>query len=149
MKHIEIRFGSHIEPHATDEKSFEGMFQSLNPMFCLSQRIWKPQMDIFETRNEIKIHAEIAGVEKEDIVIEVSNKAVKISGNRKCCQMEPTTTYRLAEIQFGRFERVLYLPSAIDIEKTRADFTNGFLKITLGKYQNNGDKRTTTTIDFS
>jgi HSP20 family protein len=63
--------------------------------------------------------------------------------------MEPTTTYRLAEIQFGRFERVLYLPSAIDVEKTRAEFTNGFLKITLGKYQNNGDKRTTTTIDFS
>jgi HSP20 family protein len=52
------------------EKSFEEMFQSINPMFCLSRRIWKPQMDIFETRREIVIQAEIAGVRKEDIVIE-------------------------------------------------------------------------------
>lgn len=147
MKHIEIRFGNHIETHSTNEKSFEEMFQSVNPMFCLSKRIWKPQMDIFETRNKIKIQAEIAGVRKEDIVIEVSNKAVKISGVRKCNQLEPTTTYRLAEIQFGRFERVLYLPSVIDIEKVSAAFSNGFLEISLGKLCKNSDKRNV-SLDF-
>ena len=133
MKHIEIRFGSTIETHTADEKSFEDMFQSVNPMFCLSQRIWKPQMDIFETRDEIRIQAEIAGVEKEDIVIEVSPKAVKVSGTRKCKQLEPTATYRLAEIQFGRFERVLYLPCVIDVDQVAAKFQNGFLTLTLGK----------------
>lgn len=146
MKHIEIRFGSNIETRATDDKSFEDMFQSVSPMFCLSQRIWKPQMDIFETRHEIRIQAEIAGVEKEDIVIEVSPKAVKITGTRKCRQLEPTATYRLAEIQFGRFERVLYLPTIIDVEKTSAEFSNGFLEISLGKLHTD-DKRNI-TIDF-
>ncbi|THB79024.1 MAG: Hsp20/alpha crystallin family protein [Desulfobacteraceae bacterium] len=147
MKHIEIRFGSNIETRPTDDKSFEEMFQSVNPMFCLSQRVWKPQMDIFETREEIIIQAEIAGVEKEDIIIEVSTKAVKVSGTRKCSQLESTATYRLAEIQFGKFERVLYLPSIIDVEKTRADFSNGFLEIILGKLYNKGDKRNL-AIDF-
>jgi HSP20 family protein len=133
MKHIELRFGNHIERHATEEKSFEEMFQAVNPMFCFSKRIWKPQMDIFETRDTIIIQAEIAGVDKKDIVIEVSNKAIKISGDRNSNHLDRTATYRLAEIQFGQFERVLYLPSVIDVEKVSARYENGFLELTMGK----------------
>lgn len=133
MKHIEIRFGDNIETPATEEKSFQEIFQSVNPMFCFSKRVWKPQMDIFETLEEIIIQAEMAGVRREDIIIEVSSKAVKISGSRKCSQPDPIATYRLAEIQFGQFERVLYLPSAIDVEKVSASFSSGFLELKLGK----------------
>lgn len=133
MEHIEIRFGSNLGTYDTDEKSFQDMFQSVNPMFCFSKRIWRPQMDIFETRNEIIIQAEIAGVCRENMIIEISNKAVKISGVRKSSQPDPTATYRLAEIQFGRFERVLYLPNVIDMEKVYASYANGFLELKLGK----------------
>lgn len=133
MEQIEIRFGSDLETYDTDEKSFDEMFQSVNPMFCFSKRIWKPQMDIFETRSQIIIQAEIAGVKKQDIVIELSNKAVKISGNRRSTRLDPSATYRLAEIQFGQFERVLYLPCVIDVEKVSAVCNNGFLELTLGK----------------
>ncbi len=149
MKHIEIRLGDNIETHATEEKSFEEMFQSVNPMFCFSKRVWKPQMDIYETRSEIIIQAEIAGVDKEDIVIEVSNKAVKISGDRKSNHPDRTATYRLAEIQFGQFERVLYLPSVIDVEKVTATFANGFLELTLGKlFRKNIKSKQNISLDF-
>ena len=149
MKHIEIRFGDNIEKYAAEEKSFEEMFQSVNPMFCFSKRIWRPQMDIFETRSEIVIQAEIAGVRKEDIVIEVSNKAVKISGNRKTNNLDRTATFRLAEIQFGQFERVLYLPSVIDVEKVAAKFSNGFLELVLGKlFRENIKNKQNISIDF-
>ena len=149
MKHIEIRFGDNIETHATEEKSFEEMFQSVNPMFCFSKRVWKPQMDIFESRHEIIIQSEIAGVDKEDIVIEVSNKAVKISGDRKSNHLDRTATYRLAEIQFGQFERVLYLPSVIDVEKVTAKFSNGFLELTLGKlFRENIKNKQNISLDF-
>ncbi len=133
MEHIEIRFGDNIETPAREEKSFQEMFQSVNPMFCFSKRVWKPQMDIFETCDEIIIQAEMAGVRREDMIIEVSSKAVKISGTRKCSQPDPTATYRLAEIQFGQFERILYLPSVIDVAKVSASFSSGFLELKLGK----------------
>ena len=133
MKHIEIRFGNKIEPGKLEEKSFEEIFQTINPMFCFSKQVWKPQMDIFETQTEIVIQAEIAGVSKEDILIEVNDKAVKISGSRKNGLLKRTATYRLAEIQFGQFERILYLPRVIDVEKACATYHNGFLKLTLGK----------------
>ena len=149
MKHIEIRFGDNIETHAREEKSFEEMFQSVNPMFCFSKRIWKPQMDIFETRNEIILQAEIAGVRREDIIIEVSNKAIKISGSRKTNHPDRTATYRLAEIQFGQFERILYLPTVIDVEKVSAKFSNGFLELTLGKLlRENIKNKQNVSIDF-
>ncbi len=150
MKHIEIRFGDDIETHPSEEKSFEEMFQAVNPMFCFSKRVWKPQMDIFESRSEIIIQAEIAGVRKEDIIIEISAKAVKISGSRKNCQPDPTATYRLAEIQFGQFERVLYLPSVIDVDKVSVTFNNGFLALTLGKFLTQDiHPKSKVSIDFS
>lgn len=149
MKHIDIRFGDNIETHAAEEKTFEDMFQSVSPMFCFSKRTWRPQMDIFETRTEIVIQAEIAGVKKEDIVIEVSNKAIRISGHRKNSHPERTATYRLAEIQFGQFERVLYLPCDIDVEKVAAKYANGFLELTLGKlFQENATPKRNISIDF-
>ncbi len=149
MKHIKIRFGDHIEAEEKAEKSFEEMFQAVNPMFCFSKRIWKPQMDIFETRTKIIIHAEISGVKKEDIIVEVSNKAVKITGRRNCCHPDRTATYRLAEIQFGQFERVLYLPSVIDVAKVSAVFSNGFLELSLGKLlRKNIKSKGNIAIDF-
>lgn len=133
MDYIEIHFGEDFERSSRGEKPNQDMFHSINPMFCLSKRIWKPQMDIFETRDNIIIQAEISGVEKEAISIEVSNKAVKISGIRSRTPPTKPATYRLAEIQFGRFERVLYLPALIDTDKVTASFLNGFLEITLAK----------------
>ncbi len=149
MEHIEIRFGDNIDTIAAEDKSFDDMFQSVNPMFCFSKRVWKPQMDIFETRNEIIIQAEMAGVRRQDIIIEVSNKAVKISGTRKSNQPDPTATYRLAEIQFGQFERVLYLPSVIDVKKVSASFSTGFLELTLGKLPGRNNKqRQNVSLDY-
>lgn len=133
MDYIPIHFGENIEPHTSRDKEFDDMFQSVNPMFSFSKRVWKPQMDMFETRNEIVIQASISGVSKDNIVIEVSDKAVRICGDRKIPAPERTSTYRLAEIQFGQFERVLYLPSVIDVDRVSAHFKNGFLTLTLGK----------------
>ncbi len=133
MEYIEIHFGEDLERSSREEKPDHDMFHSINPMFCLAKRLWKPQMDIFETRTHIIIQAEIAGVEKEDISIEVTNKAVKISGNR--CRTPPPgpATYRLAEIQYGEFERILYLPTLIDPDRVSASFSNGFLELNLAK----------------
>ncbi|MCP4672216.1 MAG: Hsp20/alpha crystallin family protein [Desulfobacula sp.] len=149
MKHIEIRFGDNLERYAAEEKSFEEMFQAVNPMFCFSKRIWKPQMDIFETRTKIIIQAAISGVKKEDIIIEVSNKAVKITGVRNSHHPDRTATYRLAEIQFGPFERVLYLPSVIDVSKVSALFSDGFLELSLEKLlRKNIKSKDNVAIDF-
>ncbi len=133
MDKIEIQIKDYLDIQAGEKSTFGEMFQSVNPMFSFSKRVWTPLMDIFETKEKIIIKAEMAGVKKEDIVIEASTKIIKISGNRKSYYRDKVATYRLAEIQFGPFERLLYLSNAIDVKKVSAIFSDGFLEIKLGK----------------
>ena len=135
MDHIKIRFGSVLQKADAESGNLsENMFQhSFNPMFSFAERIWKPHMDIFETQSEIIIHAEIAGVKKEDLEIEIFDNAVKINGKRLEAQSTPNATYRLVEIQHGSFERTLRLPSKIDVENVKATYADGMLQIAMTK----------------
>jgi HSP20 family protein len=136
MDYIKIRFGNDLERFSsTFEKAIEDIFRPrpVSPMFTSSERTWSPQMDIYETVNEIIILAEIAGVSKENLEVEINRKAVRIHGTRRPVHHLTNSTYRLAEIQYGKFERILYLPTAIDTETVIASFLNGLLHIHLDK----------------
>ncbi len=136
MDFIKIRYSNDFEELSSElDKSFEEIFRSMKPMFTLSERSWKPQMDIYETVEEVIIRAEIAGVDKENLEVEISGKAVKIHGHRSELPRSDSGTYRLAEIQYGRFERILYLPAPIDTEVVSTGYSNGFLQIRLAKLQ--------------
>jgi len=136
MDFIKIKLGGDFDDLSSKlEKTIEGFFRprAINPTFNCSECAWKPSMDIFETADEIVIIAEIAGVAKEDLDVEINNRAVKIHGKRVGSPPNPSATYRLAEIQYGAFERVLYLPAPVDSDNVAASFKNGFLKIKLSK----------------
>jgi HSP20 family protein len=90
-------------------------------------------MDMYETRDEVILCAEIAGVRKENLEIEVSNNAINISGKRTMPPALQGARYRVAEIQYGIFKRTLFLPFIIIPEKTKALYTNGLLQIHLYK----------------
>ncbi|MDH3882764.1 MAG: Hsp20/alpha crystallin family protein [Desulfobacterales bacterium] len=134
MEFIKIRIAEDFGHLGSDlEKTIEDMFRSMSPAFSLAERAWKPPMDMNETPDEVVIIAEVAGVDKDTLEVEISSKAVKIQGDRDARHCTGDTTYRLAEIQYGRFERILYLPAPIDPEVVSAAYTNGLLEIRLAK----------------
>ena len=134
MEFIKIRIAEDFGHLGSNlEKTIEDMFRSMSPAFTLAERSWKPPMDMNETPEEIIIVAEVAGVDKDDLEVEISSKAVRIQGNRVARHCTNETTYRLAEIQYGRFERILYLPAPIDPEVVSAGYTSGLLEIRLAK----------------
>jgi len=138
MDYIKIRFTKDFDDlGSTFEKTVEDLFRSINPMFRIAEQTWKPQMDMYETPDEIIIMGEIAGVNKEDLELEISSKAVRVQGNRTQSPRIDNAKYRLAEIQYGKFERVLYLPSPIDPEVVSASYSNGFLQVRLAKLELN------------
>ena len=83
--------------------------------------------------DDIIIRAEVAGVDKDRLEVEISSRAVKIFGTRRELPRGSNATYRLAEIQYGNFERILYLPAPIDTENVSTAYANGFLEIRLAK----------------
>lgn len=136
MEYIKIRFGDDLDRlDSRFEKTIDEMFRAISPAFSLSERTWNPQMDIYETPEEIFIRAEVAGVEQGDLGVEINQKAVKIFGSRKSLPPMRNATYRLAEIQYGHFERILYLPSPIDPEVVSSAYTDGILQLRLAKIQ--------------
>ena len=134
MDYIKIKFGDDFDKlESRLEGSLDNMFQSLKPLFTLSERSWTPQMDIYETPQEIIIRAELAGIDKDQLAVEINSKAVRIHGRRHEMQCSEGSTYRLAEIQYGKFERVLFLPAKIDTDIVSSSFSNGFLELRLVK----------------
>ncbi|MEJ2155696.1 MAG: Hsp20/alpha crystallin family protein [Desulfobacteraceae bacterium] len=138
MNYIKIKFGDPLDRFGAEiEKTIQDIFRPrpVNPMFACKDCSWVPQMDIYETKDEVFIWAELAGVEKENLEVEINSKAVRIFGVRKEMPKEPRGTYRLAEIRYGKFERVLYLPSPVDTEVVSSAFVNGLLSIRVAKLE--------------
>ncbi len=136
MDYIKIRIDNDIEQlPSKKEKAFENVFRPrpTSPMFSSAACTWNPQMDMYETPGEIIILCEIAGVDKNNLEVEISSKAVKIKGRREQLKHMEKATYRLAEIQYGEFERVLFLPILIDPEQVTSSYLNGFLRINCAK----------------
>ena len=135
MEYIKIKLENDFEQlRAEVENSFNDTFQHLKPLFNLSERSWKPQMDIYETPNEIIVRVEIAGVEKENYGVEINNRAIRIYGYRKELPTVPNSTYRLAEIQYGKFERTIFFPTPIDTKMVTSSYSSGLLQLVLGKH---------------
>lgn len=136
MAYIKIRFGKNLgEMHSRLQRTIDDMFRRVNPMLVLPEQAWRPQIDIYETPQEIIVLGEISGVRKEDLAIELDQNAVRISGVRREMPRVSGIRYHLAEISYGSFERILRLPLPINPEKVTASYTDGLLKITMAKKQ--------------
>jgi len=93
--------------------------------------IWSPPTDVYETENDYVVRVEIAGMHEEDFEITVEDNFLMVSGNRP--DVSERRAYQQMEIRFGKFETAVGLPGPIDLEASRADYTEGFLTINLPK----------------
>jgi HSP20 family protein len=138
MDYIKIRFVNNTDFAESEfHRTIEEMLRVSNPRFTLSRHRWRPQVDIYETCDELVIQAEIAGVRQEEILVEISPGVVKISGTRGGGARDEEARYHLAEIPCGDFERTLSLPTLIDTESAAAVYRDGLLEIRLAKRSRN------------
>jgi len=135
MDFIKIRFGD--DRSVTDREVQgavgEGLLRLFDPAFVVHRRTWTPPVNIYETADEITIVAELAGVKHDDIHLEISRRTVKISGRRMERSRVKNSNYRLAEITYGSFERVLSLAIPIDADGVTATYNEGMLEIRIPK----------------
>jgi HSP20 family protein len=76
--------------------------------------LWKPNVDVKETDKCIHVHAELPGVKKEDISIDVSEGCLTLSGEKKECKKEDSERYHRVERSYGKFTRQFTLPEGND-----------------------------------
>jgi HSP20 family protein len=94
-----------------------------------------PNVDMINKKNEIVVKAQLPGVKKEDVDLTISSDSVTIRGESKEEEEEKKENYYYSECTYGSFLRTVPLPSEINIDKAKAAFKNGELKITLPKLE--------------
>ncbi|MGD9971569.1 MAG: Hsp20/alpha crystallin family protein [Desulfatirhabdiaceae bacterium] len=99
--------------------------------FALSA--WKPLVDIFDREDAIIIHAELPGVSKENVSIELKENILTLKGERTESREIKEDKYYRKERTFGSFHRAFTLPTAISPEKIKATFKDGILEIEIPK----------------
>jgi len=124
--------------HVTSE--MEGQFESLvaRPGHAWVGRPWRPNTDVFESTDEMIILVELAGVRKEEVQLTLKGNILKLSGERRLFRDKADMAYRNMEVNFGPFERNLYLHENVDPDSIQAHYRDGFLEIKILKRSKDG-----------
>jgi len=104
-------------------------------------RGWTPSVDIYETPAEVVVQAELPGVKREDIQIELTDDRLTLRGKKERSQEAENATYHLLERNYGEFERSFVLNVPVDIDKAEASYRDGVLTIKLPKVEPKRAKR--------
>jgi HSP20 family protein len=101
----------------------------------ISQGAWVPPVDIYETPESLVLKAELPGIGRENINIEVKDSTLTLKGEKKFEKDVSDENYRRVERTYGAFQRAFTLPSTIQQDKVKAKFKDGILEITLPKME--------------
>lgn len=114
---------------------FKALEDKMNRMFAEPNgRPWVPPVDIVENENELVVKADVPDVKFEDIDVKLENGTLTLRGERKFeNQSTEKGGWHRIERSYGAFERSFTLPDTVDPEKTKADYKNGTLTVTLPK----------------
>lgn len=113
----------------------------------LSDRLtFVPPAEIDETPEQVTLRMEIPGISPQDLDVKVAADTVSVTGERKSEIKEEKTGMRRSEFRYGRFQRIIPLPSRIQNDKVQADFRNGVLCLTMPKAEE--EKRRVVTISL-
>lgn len=108
------------------------MFSTSNGM-NYRQDSFMPNVDVAESETNFEISAQLPGLKKDAISINLENGRLTISGERKFENEEEGKNYHRVESSFGTFSRSFYLPDSIDEDSIKATYTDGILNITIDK----------------
>ena len=104
---------------------------------------WDPVVDIYYNDDTIVIKAELPGIDKKDIAVDVKENVLTVKGERSTDHEVKEEKYYRRERTFGKFERAFTLPGDVDPEKIEADYTDGVLEIKIPKPETKEPKKIT------
>ena len=116
------------------DRVFEGFGRDLGwALGDLPVGAMAPSIDVTESDTELKIEAEMPGVDEKDVEVTLTDNVLTVRGEKKAEKEEKKKDYHLVERSYGAYARSITLPFAAEPDKAKASFKNGVLSITLPK----------------
>lgn len=103
-------------------------------------------VEITDSGKEYDIRAELPGVKKEDLDIDIEENYLKINAKKVEEKTESEKNFKRSEFNYGEFSRVIELPEEINVDKTEAKLESGVLKITAPKMVKEKDSKRKLTV---
>jgi HSP20 family protein len=114
----------------TDEldRAFEGLGLSRG---AGEVEAWSPSVEIFERENNLFVRAELPGLDKDDVKVELTDDGLLIEGDRRREHEERFEGGYRSEIVYGHFHRLIPLPEGADMDQAKAQINNGVLEVVI------------------
>lgn len=96
-----------------------------------TQNLWSPQMETFQRGSEFVVRADLPGLNKDDVKIDITDDTLTIEGERREEHEENREGYYRSERSYGNFYRVVPLPEGAITDSAKANFNNGVLEIVV------------------
>ena len=145
-----VRFNPNVAL-ARANQDFDGMIDSIlngGPSFDKKECCdFSPRVDIIENDNSVKMVAEIAGLDKNEIKVVVEEDVLTISGEKKSYFEVENPKYIRRELKRGKFSRAFNLPDYVNAEDIKADYKKGILSVSLPKVKKAKPKEISVNVD--
>ena len=108
-------------------RRFPRLFRS----FDFPETRWTPAIEVFERKGEFIVRAELPGMSKEHVTVEVSDGELVLKGERKEEKEQKQKGYYACERTYGAFYRAVPLPEGVKADEAKATFKDGVLEISM------------------
>jgi HSP20 family protein len=108
------------------------------------QQLFSPELDIYEKDGKLVVRADLPGVSKDNVKVDLSEHVLTIEGERKCEHEDNDQgvyTCERSERSYGHFRREIALPEGVNTDTAKANFKNGTLEITFDSPQTSKTRR--------
>lgn len=92
---------------------------------------WMPQIEVLQSNGDLMVKAELPGLTKDDVKVELTDETLTISGERKEEKEDKHEGFYRSEWNYGRFYRQIPLPEGVKTDMANAVFTNGVLEVKI------------------
>lgn len=104
---------------------------------------WNPVVGVYEDERNIVLKAELPGVDKEQVTVDVEDGMLTLKGEKSAENQIEEGKYHRRERFYGRFQRSFMLPTDVDPDRIKAEFKDGVLKIEVPKPESQKPKQIT------
>ena len=105
--------------------------------------LWNPAVDLYEKDDHFVIKAELPGIGKDDIKVDLKDRVLTLSGERIYDNEVKEENYYRKERSYGKFQRAFALPADVDSDKITAEFKEGVLRVEVPKPEEKKAKQVT------
>jgi HSP20 family protein len=119
----------------------DSLFRSDRREDSFAMGTWSPAVDMFEKDDTVVIKAELPGLDKKDVSLDLQNGVLTLKGERKYENEVKEENYYRREMSCGKFIRSFTLPADVDADKIKAKFQNGLLTVEVPKPEEHKPKQ--------